>query len=86
MALAMGLHNTPELGDSPNLETVATSLSMSAFLGARKGPNSSSLKLKEASTLAEILGLDNSDYYCGLNETEREIALTLAWKILVGER
>lgn len=84
--MAVGLHNTADLGDRPTLEAIATSLSISAYLGARRGPGASMVKRKEATALAELMGLDRRETSDQLDETEREIALTLFWKLLVGER
>jgi hypothetical protein len=84
--MAVGLHNTANLGDRPTLEAIATSLSISAYLGARRGPGSCMVKRKEAIALAELMGLDRKETCDQLDETQREIALTLFWKLLVGER
>ena len=83
---AMKLHNGVNLGLDVTLETLATSMSIAAFLGATRGRRVAQLRLKESIALAQTLGLDSSEGYEKLSPTDRPVAVTCFWLLTLAER
>jgi len=86
IAHALEFHNTPKLGIQPNLETVATSMTIAAFSRARYGADAAYLRNKEAVGLAELLQLHQPQRYHSFSDDERGVALNIYWILAVAER
>ena len=86
IAHALEFHNTPKLGIKPNLETVATSMTIAAFSRARYGADAAYLRNKEAVGLAELLQLHQPQRYNSFSDDERGVALNIYWILAVAER
>jgi hypothetical protein len=86
IAHALEFHNTPKLGIMPNLETVATSMTIAAFSRARYGADAAYLRNKEAVGLAELLQLHQPQRYRSFSDDERGVALNIFWILAVAER
>jgi hypothetical protein len=86
IAHALEFHNTPKLGIQPNLETVATSMTIAAFSRARYGADAAYLRNKEAVGLTELLQLHQPQRYNSFSDDERGVALNIFWILAVAER
>ena len=83
---AMSLHNRLTLGNVPTLETVATSMTIAAYAGARHGRAAAHIRTREAITLLQLLKLDTLSTYSTLSEKEAETGLTMLWLLSGIER
>ena len=86
MEQAMTLHNSLDLGSDISLDTLATSMSISAFLGATKGRDVGYYRLRESCTLAQLLRLDHPSTYEALSMADRQVATTCFWLLVLAER
>ena len=80
------LHNTAQLGTSPSLETIATSMSIAAFSRARHGADAAFLRTKESIGLTELLRLHRPEAHAALSDDDKEIALNIFRILSVAER
>ena len=83
---AMTLHNRLTLGNAPNLETVATSMTVAAYAGARHGRSAAHIRTREAITLLQLLRLNAVSTYETLSEEQTEIGFTMLWLLSGIER
>ena len=86
VAVALRLHSAPGLGETPRLESIATSMSIAAFVGATKGRQAAYVRSREAVALAELLRLDSPNHYDQFTTSEKRIAINIFWALSAAER
>ncbi|WOO78240.1 uncharacterized protein LOC62_02G001790 [Vanrija pseudolonga] len=83
MALA-SVNNDSDL--RPTLDRMSAAMLMANVLRVTTGFNWAYVKTKEAITLSELLQLDDPLAYDQFTEAEKEIAISMFWKLAVAER
>ncbi|ORX34801.1 hypothetical protein BD324DRAFT_635076 [Kockovaella imperatae] len=84
--MAIGLHNTADLGDRPTLDCITTSMMLSSSALILKGPTVAYIRHREAISLAEVLNLTEPQAYENFDEPNKERALRIYWALAIAER
>lgn len=83
---AVALHNTPDLGSEPTLESISTTMLIASVLRVTRGFNAFYVRSREAIALAELLDLAHPDTYAAFSDSEKAVAVHIVWLLAAVER
>ncbi|KAM0077274.1 hypothetical protein ACKRZS_010578 [Fusarium odoratissimum] len=86
LALAVNLHSQSDLGQSPTLETIMTSVFLFACQFCKGNFDAARFRLREAAALAEVMNLDKPESYGHIGETEKQRRLRTLISLTIIER
>ncbi|KAI1060303.1 hypothetical protein LB506_011187 [Fusarium annulatum] len=86
LALAVNLHSQSDLGQSPTLETIMTSVFLFACQFCKGNFDAARFRLREAAALAEVMNLDKLESYGKIGDTERQRRLRTLISLTIIER
>jgi hypothetical protein len=86
LALAVRLHSQSDLGQSPTLETILTSVFLFACQFCKGNFDAARFRLREAAALAEVMNLDNPESYGHISDTEKQRRLRTLIGLTIIER
>ena len=84
--VAVGLHSSTQLGQSPTVDSILTSFYIFACLFGLSERGAAWLRLQEAISLAELLGLSDAKTYRDLDPVERDQRRRLYLLLSITER
>ncbi|KAF5985411.1 transcription activator amyR [Fusarium coicis] len=86
LALAVNLHSQSDLGQSPTLETIMTSVFLFACQFCKGNFDAARFRLREAAALAEVMNLDKPESYGRIGDTEKQRRLRTLISLTIIER
>lgn len=86
LALAVRLHSQSDLGQSPTLETIMTSVFLFACQFCKGNFDAARFRLREAAALAEVMNLDKPESYGYIGDTEKQRRLRTLISLTIIER
>ncbi|KAI7763422.1 hypothetical protein LZL87_010487 [Fusarium oxysporum] len=86
LALAVNLHSQSDLGQSPTLETIMTSVFLFACQFCKGNFDAARFRLREAAALAEVMNLDKPESYGKIGDTEKQRRLRTLISLTIIER
>ncbi|WKT53533.1 hypothetical protein QSH57_004095 [Fusarium oxysporum f. sp. vasinfectum] len=86
LALAVNLHSQADLGQSPTLETIMTSVFLFACQFCKGNYDAARFRLREAAVLAEVMNLDKPESYGQIGDTEKQRRLRTLISLTIIER
>ncbi|KAF4951171.1 hypothetical protein FGADI_7661 [Fusarium gaditjirri] len=86
LALAVNLHSQSDLGQSPILETIMTSVFLFACQFCKGNFDAARFRLREAAALAEVMNLDKPESYSKIGDTEKQRRLRTLIGLTIIER
>jgi hypothetical protein len=86
LSLAVSLHSQSDLGQSPTLETIMTSVFLFACQFCKGNFDAARFRLREAAALAEVMNLDKPESYGHIGDTEKQRRLRTLVSLTIIER
>ncbi|KAI3579827.1 hypothetical protein IWW34DRAFT_804476 [Fusarium oxysporum f. sp. albedinis] len=86
LALAVNLHSQADLGQSPTLEAIMTSVFLFACQFCKGNFDAARFRLREAAALAEVMNLDKPESYGQIGDTEKQRRLRTLISLTIIER
>ncbi|KAK0390701.1 hypothetical protein NLU13_0204 [Sarocladium strictum] len=86
LALAVRLHSQADLGQTPTLETLMTSVFLFACQFCKGNFDAARFRLREAAALAEVMKLDKPDSYGHIGDTEKQRRIRTLISLTIIER
>ncbi|KAF5673715.1 transcription activator amyR [Fusarium circinatum] len=86
LALAVNLHSQSDLGQSPTLEIIMTSVFLFACQFCKGNFDAARFRLREAAALAEVMNLDKPESYGRIGDTEKQRRLRTLISLTIIER
>ncbi|KAF5540162.1 transcription activator amyR [Fusarium mexicanum] len=86
LALAVNLHSQSDLGQSPTLETIMTSVFLFGCQFCKGNFDAARFRLREAAALAEVMNLDKPESYGRIGDTEKQRRLRTLISLAIIER
>ncbi|KAF4333987.1 transcription activator amyR [Fusarium beomiforme] len=86
LELAVHLHSQSDLGQNPTLETIMTSVFLFACQFCKGNYDAARFRLREATSLAEVMNLDKPESYGHIGDTEKQRRLRTLISLTIIER